>query len=286
MNKTKLLISLRLNRAVRFFALPFFRWERKRQVSAYQRSEDAQYIKGLKDIYKGESCFVIGNGPSLRPEDLDALSDAGIVCFGVNRIYNIFPRTKWRPTYYLCLDTPVVLSELDNIASIGDYQKIINYYAISKKKELPENIHFLCTDSEFVVDPYKLTFETLSDDLSKYGTKTGTVTVNAIELAIYMGFQTVYLLGVDHRYALQYLPDGKLYKDPSAGASYFAGMKDSQALGQSIQYVGPADHSYEVCKRFADKKGVKIYNATRDSKLEVFERVDFEHALADIGISH
>ena len=34
--------------------------------------------------------------------------------------------------------------------------------------------------------------------------------------------------------------------------------------------------AYEVAKENAEKKGIKIYNATRGGKLEVFERVDFD----------
>ena len=33
---------------------------------------------------------------------------------------------------------------------------------------------------------------------------------------------------------------------------------------------------YEVCDTYAKAHGIKIYNATRGGKLEVFERVDFD----------
>ncbi len=34
--------------------------------------------------------------------------------------------------------------------------------------------------------------------------------------------------------------------------------------------------AYTEAKRYADTHGIKIYNATRGGKLEVFERVDFD----------
>ncbi len=46
--------------------------------------------------------------------------------------------------------------------------------------------------------------------------------------------------------------------------------------GDSVQNVESMNRSYELCKEFAEKNGVKIYNATRGGKLEVFERVDFD----------
>ncbi|HJD45240.1 MAG TPA: hypothetical protein H9909_00215, partial [Candidatus Mediterraneibacter norfolkensis] len=56
----------------------------------------------LKNKHKGERCFVIGNGPSLTAEDLELLK--GEITFAANRIYMLFDRTDWRPTYYFCAD--------------------------------------------------------------------------------------------------------------------------------------------------------------------------------------
>jgi hypothetical protein len=43
--------------------------------------------------------FILGNGPSLKQTNLDLL--VGEMSFGVNRIANIYPFTKWRPTHYI-----------------------------------------------------------------------------------------------------------------------------------------------------------------------------------------
>ena len=61
-------------------------------------------IKKLKNIYRGKRCFLIGNGPSLRAEDLTCLHEHGEICFAFNRIYNIFEQTSWRPTFYISQD--------------------------------------------------------------------------------------------------------------------------------------------------------------------------------------
>ena len=59
-------------------------------------------MRELKDKYKGQRCFVIGNGPSLTAEDLNLLK--GEVTFASNRIYKMFEQTDWRPTYYAVFD--------------------------------------------------------------------------------------------------------------------------------------------------------------------------------------
>lgn len=46
--------------------------------------------------------WIIGSGPSLRHTPLHLLN--GEITWGMNRIHLIYPRTEWRPTYYLMVD--------------------------------------------------------------------------------------------------------------------------------------------------------------------------------------
>ena len=95
-------------KCVRILAYPFEQVIRQIRLKSYQKSEDAQYIRGLRDTHKGERCFVIGNGPSLTPADLDILAEKMVFCFAVNRIYKMYPKTVWRPSIYMTLDTFVI----------------------------------------------------------------------------------------------------------------------------------------------------------------------------------
>ena len=56
------------------------------------------------DVKPGTRAFIIGNGKSLKPDQLDKLHENNDVCFGVNRIHLIYERTQWRPTYWLLTD--------------------------------------------------------------------------------------------------------------------------------------------------------------------------------------
>lgn len=264
------------NKAVRVLSYPFEQVRRRVRVLRYHGSEDSRYMKGLKDIHRGESCFVIGNGPSLTAEDLDVLHASGMVCFATNRIYQIYPKTNWRPTYYLCMDIYGLHMLFKDIRCSGDYPKFINYTARGLGRRQEDDIHYLCEFENFKIDPFELKPKSLSSDLSWYGTKNGTVTVNAMELAMYMGFKTIYLLGVDNSYKYKRLSDGTIYDDPAVKATYFAGESQAasdRALFQPVDYMNA---SYRLCKAYAEKNRVDIYNATRGGKLEIFERVDFD----------
>jgi uncharacterized Rossmann fold enzyme len=70
-------------------------------------------LKSFKDIHKGKRCFIIGNGPSLKMEDLDKLKNE--YTFAANKIYLAFEETDWRPTYYCIQDLKLFLRDFESI---------------------------------------------------------------------------------------------------------------------------------------------------------------------------
>ena len=62
------------------------------RVTGRKKSSEA-YLKSVKGKYKGQRCFVLGNGPSLSPDDLNMLKDE--ITFASNRIYKIFDKQVW-----------------------------------------------------------------------------------------------------------------------------------------------------------------------------------------------
>ena len=66
---------------------------------------DKNYWRGLKDKYKGQAGFVIGNGPSLKIEDLTEIKKHGFVSIASNKIYLAFNETDWRPNFFTMADT-------------------------------------------------------------------------------------------------------------------------------------------------------------------------------------
>lgn len=78
-----------------------------------------------------------------------------------------------------------------------------------------------------------------------------------IPLAIHMGFNPIYLVGCDH--------------DSPNGVRYFDGKSTSLSGGSTPWEI--VDQAFAVVKKYADSKGIKIYNATEGGRLEIFERV-------------
>lgn len=69
---------------------------------------DTHSIKKFKNLHKGQTCFIIGNGPSMTVKDLNSINKIGIKSFGCNKVNLIFPETDWRPDYFFVSDNRIV----------------------------------------------------------------------------------------------------------------------------------------------------------------------------------
>lgn len=259
--------SPRLYRLCLGFVRDYGKWYYNKLDKRYHYKDALRKMRGSK---KGQRCFVIGNGPSLRPEDLDQL--VGEDCFGANKIFNIFPYTKWRPTYYTCVDWhPFNDDEIEKLQAelflFGDYFWRKN--DIKKFNEMNVVIFY----GERLPNT-KLSSVKFSEDISERVFLCATVTYASLQIAAFLGYKEIYLLGVDNDYPQNLnTSNNKIVNSPDVEKSHF--YEDEGA----IKIYGDIDgmtNAYIAAKRYADSHGFRIYNATRGGKLEVFERVDFD----------
>lgn len=244
-----------------------------RFVPAWHHPELARF----KDIHKGERCFIIGNGPSLRMEDLDQLADRHIPCFAVNKIYLAFGHTKWRPDY-LCVSDPKLIALHDEELDKTVYKEIFyddTDYHIGKYKKA-EGVNFF--HMAYMGDPlpadtprYSIKF---SDDITicTYNGR-NSIYESCLPIATYMGFKEIYLLGTDCSYAKDmHDPRNhfiKTYSENSPGCF----VEDTELVHNMLI------RDYEVVERYSHAHGFRVFNATRGGALEVFERVDFDELM-------
>jgi hypothetical protein len=109
----------------------------------------------------------------------------------------------------------------------------------------------------------------------------GTVTIDCMQLAMHLGYKHIYLLGIDHNFDKIVTEDGEVIIDPSVKNYFIEGYDDDVATEVSHN-LGNTTRAYYDVRRFIDKTDVHIYNASRQTKLDAFERVTFEEALAQI----
>lgn len=243
-------------------------------------NENEVRFKKLRNSHKGEIAFIVGNGPSLQAKDLDVIYTKGYYCFGSNRINLIFNQSKWRPNCYLAFDKQIYRN---NDPTISEMLKTeIDLYALGKdvyqcvpyEKRKNNMVYF-----EVKPNSYYLKVDEFSNDALEFIVDGFTITYAAMQLAYYMGFKEVYLLGVDCNYGKQTESNGHV-KDTGNSSTYFSNKYDPQ--NKNVAYVKGMMEAYETAKSFADNTNFKIYNATRGGKLEVFKRINLDNLLASI----
>lgn len=228
---------------------------------------DKKFIRSLKGKDTGKRCFVVGNGPSLSVEDLEKIK--GEIAFGTHRIYEIFDKTSWRPDYYLAQDYKLICVSRERIENIEVKNKLI---------AIPGRMPIIKIKGAKYI---KLFFEEFYPQLPQFaenienGIYEGyTVTYMCLQVAAYMGFKEIYLLGVDHSYSTELDENGNLLKNENV-RDHFSDNDKIENVPQTFKSA----LAYKAAKEYAEKHGIKIYNATRGGKLEVFERKTLEEVL-------
>ena len=174
----------------------------------------------------------------------------------------------------MCGDRQVLFDEIDNIKQLKGPEKFISTRARKYKRQKEDGLHYFLFFGKFEVFTYKACPRSISEDVACYFTLPQTITYSAIEFAIYMGFKEIYLLGVDNSYPVSIDIHGNKVVDNSVKSHFSGGgFKDFRL---NSFYSDAMNQCYQLCEDYAKAHGIKIYNATRGGKLEVFERVKLE----------
>ena len=232
---------------------------------------EGRALTRLKDVHKGKRCFIIGNGPSLCAHDLDMLEQSGDISFAFNRIYYIFDQTTWRPTYYISQDNKMLAGCVEEVNKLN-----VRIKFIPAELEWYEGIHIDGVQLFHTVNrETEKNIPDFSEDIAEWICNSKTVVYTAIQIAVYMGIREIYLIGVDHHFHTSMNAKGEIVVDSTA-KDYFT---ESYNQDKDHLYIPNTDIStltFVAAKKYADSHNIKIYNATRGGKLEVFDRVDFD----------
>ena len=222
-------------------------------------------INEYRNIHEGERVFIVATGPSLTLEDINLIKTEKSI--SMNGIIDVFDKTEYRPTYYLIQDAAVIKKRANSINK-SDLDRVFvglgnSYFTkmnvskriakkINKKKifyNLNTNYHIF--EMYYHEDAIKMRFP---DDFGREAFDGCTVAYSCIQMAIYMGFKEVYLLGCDCTYG-----------------GYFNQSSPLESIVKPVYFK-----AYEEAKEYANNHGVRIINCTRGGMLEVFERKALE----------
>ncbi len=212
-------------------------------------------VRKLHNKYSGKRCFIIGNGPSLSVDDLEKLNNE--ITIASHGIYYIFDKTSWRPTFYCAQDSVLINERYSDIKEkCSDITRIFGLVRNRKYPSFGRNDLGI----RLIIEFFENELPKFSSDAESGFFEGLTVTYFNIQLAVYMGFKEIYLLGVDHFY--------------SGGSNDHFSSED---ICTNIPRTDKTTLSYMAAKKTADTADIRIFNATRGGKLEVFERINLDN---------
>ena len=249
----------------------------------------------FRDCHKNERCFILATGPSINSQDLTILQND--VCISVGEFYHHKDFKTINPLYHVDAPNhePFDFTTLELL--VNNYKEylgcrttifhgtdtfkysIYNYYLISNDLR-GLDIYFLNYAFSSELNEFSLYNRNIWD-LKKNLFACKTVVYSAIQVACYMGFKEIYLLGCDHDYLLRYFNnsfDGHHFYADNDGTDpeKVKGHLEEFTLERWFEQYYFRWKQYRLMNEYLGANNCKIFNATNGGMLDVFPRVRLE----------
>ena len=237
-------------------------------------------LKGFRNAYSGKTCVIIGNGPSLNYVNFSLLEKT--YTFGVNGIFYKTDETGFRPTFYTVEDGAVMRDNLDRIKNYNP--KIASLFPSIYRKFLGNSgeRNFFRMDRRFYEErSYNFEVPQFSKDISNKIYCNQSVTFVNFQIAYYMGFSKILLVGMDHNYTIpeDHIQNENKILSTTDDPNHF----HPEYFGKGKTWHDPKLHnvelSYRVYSEIFKHQKIQVFNCTHGGNLNVFERSTLEEQL-------
>jgi hypothetical protein len=227
-----------------------------------RRRDTIEGLEGLKDSCAGERCFIIGNGPSLKQTDLTRLVNEKTI--GMNRFYLMFPDLGFKTSYFVSINDLVVEQCAEDLQNL-DIPTFISWRGRQWVKPRNDLYYLFSTYSgpKFATDIRGRLWEG------------ATVTYVSMQIAYFLGFSQIILIGVDHSFATQGKPNTTVTSqgdDPN----HFSGNYFGKGFRWQLPDLDTSELGYIRAREIYKASGREILDATVGGKLTVYPKVDYE----------
>lgn len=235
--------------------------------------------EALRDRHRGSRCFVLGAGSSIKEQDLKKLKGEYVISVSNTFVHPDYP--VFRPRYHVLpyllqghgqLHTPekfaVWLKEMEEKTFDAEM-----FMHIGDRGLVTENGLFRGRKMHWV--EYARTMETKPGepvDLSRLPL-IWSVSETAISVALYLGFDKIYLIGIDHDWF------NGLYVyfyDKNTEHKMQADAKNLEHVDSEFQMRRHAEIFKKYKYLYSLKRNIYNANANPNHYLDVFPKVDFD----------
>jgi len=260
-----------------------YRLDRLRTRYGWALSQSEKRIASLRNCHQGERIFILGNGPSLNTQDLTALHEANAITMASNKIYLAFDQTPWRPTYYTVIDVLVAENNYQEIQSL-DLHKLFSAFVYDTFQDDMDVTWLRHLQHPFFDGQRQWRFSTNPVE-GLYGG--WSVIYHQMQLAYFMGAAEVVLLGLDFSFA-----GGKVTQQTSASGDVLEGEgevnhfhKDYRKPGETwtVPRLDLQKQAFACARKAFEGDGRRVINASRTTKLDIFEMGNFDDILQSMN---
>lgn len=248
----------------------------QREIYANAPAPDSDELAQFYNRFQGQRCFIIGNGPSLNRHDLSLLEKE--YSFGVNSFYYKTRETGFRPTFYVVEDSSVMK---ENIAEIRAYEAPFKFFPTIYRNlhaKTPNTFFFNMNRGFYEKTSPNYAVPRFSTDASRVLYCGQSVTYINLQLAFFMGFTEVYLIGMDFDYVIpeSHKRTGDVLLSDTDDTNHF--HKDYFGKGKTWKdpKLDRVLMNYKMANLAYMSVGRQIFNATKGGRLEEFRRVDYD----------
>lgn len=235
----------------------------------------------FKNKHKNERVFILGSGPSINKQDLCLLKDE--ITFSLNSFY-LHPENKIISPHYHFISGLAVHPHMADIATIW-------FNEIDEKILKPTILFMNWLDYKFITSNQFLTqkkvfYLSFKKWLGKENTNPveidaskdlylgNNVGVMALQMALYMGFTKIYLIGFDHDWILRYSDKQSThFYEPGKSVIEKSGKTDWNVNNNWHRLFQENAHiwnQYILLNNYAIKNSIEIINCTEGGILDVF----------------
>ena len=186
--------------------------------------------------------------------------------FATNRISKIFDQTFWRPSFYIMTATSMdewsyeAMRETKIANFVWDDHKFRLYDQANDVSRQDNILYINCSEIDHC-EPEDATTDFFSWDIAERVSKFGTSLFAAAQIAVYMGFNPIYLIGCD-------LGDKHFVKDYRTEIE-----KEKRSEHSSEYWDAGIIAAHELMSKINENTVIEFYNATVGGDLDIYQRV-------------
>ena len=227
-------------------------------------------LKHNKDMKRDKDyCFILGNGPSLKSINLLDLAEEDT--FAVNYFYKHCPE-GFKSKYFIAID--------QNFYKTDQKQYVLDLYNERKdmvfilKTPAFEMLDNWDMDRTFFIHPKLFQYgDKVACDCTKPMTACINVVLQCIQVALFMGYKKIYLLGCDFTQ----------YAELKSHHFYDTRKDDDRRgmtnMGDDARWAYLAHYHHYALEKFARKRGQEIINLTDGSLIDAYVHQRYDEVI-------